>query len=170
MFETIAAQAAAQAAQKTIEKSFTDKTTAKEEIERIREIMRAENLTRTHLKELRNLLVGINIKLVNFDDHDRTTIGHLLTHIENLFQAEEELYEYVEKSKMRNASTEAIQLLMNGRKKIEHNLKIMTDVYLYCVNSSLSVTAVGFQSYTQNKFEFTYPTANPPTIQNTAQK
>lgn len=139
------------------EKSFTDKTLAREEIERIREIMKEVELSRSQIHELRNLLVGINIKLVNLDDNDRAVIGHLLAHLESLFQVEEELFEYIELIKLqKNIGNDSLKLLISGRKKMEHNLKFMTDVYLYCVNSSLSLTAAAFNSYTSNKYEYSY--------------
>ncbi len=143
--------------QKTIERTFTDKTLGKEEIERIRIIMRNYTLSREQLAELRNLLVGSHLKLVNFDEKDRTIIGYWLNFIENFFQAEEELYAYYTSIKdVDEIQNSTKKLLIKAREKMENNLKFIIDIYLFGVNSSLSIEATGFRSYLVSKFEFPY--------------
>lgn len=149
-----------EAIQQPIEKSFVDKTMAKEEIERIRNLLKKDFLDRSSMHELRNLLVGFNLKLVNFDDGERILVGHFLNYIENLFLAEEELYQYVLLVKDRDGYVNAVKLLENARVRLENTLKFYVDVYLYIVNSSLAIGAVAFNAHTTGRYEYTYNQPN----------
>ncbi|MEM4364072.1 MAG: hypothetical protein QXS90_02215 [Candidatus Diapherotrites archaeon] len=138
------------------EKSFVDKTMAKEEIERIRGLLKRDFLDRSSMHELRNLLVGFNLKLVNFDDNERILVGLFLNYIENLFLAEEELYQYVELIKTRPGYENSVKLLNSSRVRLENTLKFYVDVYLYIINSSLAVGAVAFNAHTTGRYEYVY--------------
>ena len=76
------------------EKSFIDKLLAKEESNRIRELIRKEKLGRSDLLELLYLLSGTEAKLLNYGPWDRYVILKFFVWIREFTKIAEMLYDY----------------------------------------------------------------------------
>ncbi|MFW6121189.1 MAG: hypothetical protein ACOC80_09875 [Petrotogales bacterium] len=149
------------------EKTFIDKVLDRKDSERLRELMMEEELTRGQLLELLYIIVSINTKLVNYSDWDRYLLGKFLAWIRDFCTLHECLLDYIdeyverevictdkeEKLKIQNV----INTLYQIRKHESHNLKFLIDVFLYLSNSTLSISAVAFDTLSKSRFEYSYP-------------
>lgn len=54
-------------------------------------------------------------------------------------------------------SSDAVSMLENNERLIEHNAKFLIDLYLNIARTSLSVNAQGFRDVLTNRFEVMYP-------------
>jgi hypothetical protein len=176
---------------KDAEKSFIDKVLDRKDSERLRDLMMKPELTRTELLELLYIIVSINTKLVNFSDWDRYLLGKFLAWIRDFCTLHESLLDYMESINQMDADyakelvtatgdrkkivTEELRLMQDIKRSLEqvrrydsHNLKFLTDIYLYLSNSTLSIGATAFDTLSKNRYEYTYPgqgyaPASPPT-------
>lgn len=142
-----------------VEKSFIDKVTAKADVEEIKELMQKDDLERTDLLRLLYLLSAIEIKLCNFGDWDRYLQGKFFAWIRDFVASTELLFDYQDKIKKKEVMVNSNTSIMldNIRKKMLHNVKFLCDVYLYLGRSTLSLSAVGFDTLTSNRYEYAYP-------------
>lgn len=160
------------------EKTFIDKVLDRKDSERLRELMTIEELTRSEILEMLYIIVSINTKLVNFSDWDRYLLGKflawirdfctlhetLLDYIQELRQDEKEILAMINKEQPTEKDNENIIDLDNIRltmkqiqKHTSHNLKFLVDIYLYLSNSTLSISAVAFDTLSKSRFEYSYP-------------
>lgn len=160
------------------EKTFIDKVLDRKDSERLRELMMIEELNRDELLELLYLIVSINTKLVNFSDWDRYLLGKFLAWIRDFCTLHETLLDYMiemeaEKKSLKERVEESqdnevlleIQQELNDidmtmkqiQKHTSHNLKFLIDIFSYLANSTLSVSAVAFDTLSKSRFEYSYP-------------
>ena len=160
------------------EKTFIDKVLDRKDSERLRELMTIEELSRDEILELLYIIVSINTKLVNYSDWDRYLLGKflawirdfctlhetLLDYIDELEQDEQEILSNIDKENLTVQDIESTEDLENIRltmkqiqKHTSHNLKFLVDIYLYLSNSTLSVSAVAFDTLSKSRFEYSYP-------------
>ena len=145
------------------EKTFIDKVLAKDDVDRIREIIKKPKLKRSELLELLYLISGTESKLLNYSDWDRYVILKFFVWIREFIKVAELLYDYqddLEKRKKKGTyeiSERTKQLIDNNQRLIEHNAKFLIDLYLNIGRTSLSIGATGILEFVRNKFEISYP-------------
>lgn len=143
---------------KNPEKTFIDKLLAKDDIEKIREIIRKENLTRQDILDLLYLLSSSESKLYNFSEWDRHVILKFYVWIREFCKVAEQLYDYTDRLGRKGIKNETLkQLLKNNKLLIQHNIKFVVDLYLNICRTSLSLGATGFMELLKNKYEMIYP-------------
>src|SRR6056297_2048732 len=79
------------------EKTFIDKLLGKNDVERVRELVRKEKLTREELLELLYSLTGTEMKLLNLGTWDRYVILKYFVWIRDFVKNIEIMYDYQEK-------------------------------------------------------------------------
>jgi len=141
------------------EKSFIDKVLAKNDVEKIKDLMKKEKLERTDLLELLYMLPSIEIKLVNMGEWERYLLGKFFSWIRDFVASAELLYDYLDKIdtgeiKVTEKTKKALE---NTQKLILHDIKFLVDVFFYLARSTLSLGATGFDTLTKSRFEYYYP-------------
>lgn len=138
------------------EKTFVDKILDRQDVERIRQLMRKEELNRNELLELLYLLAGIEVKLCNMGEWDRYLLGKYFAWIRDFVSLAEAIFDYMQDPDVQ-LDEESEKLLENIRKNITHAVKFNADVYLYLLRSTLSLGGAGFDTLTKTRFEYFYP-------------
>ncbi len=148
------------------EKTFIDKLLSKEDINRVRELIKKEKLTRTELLELLYMLTSTESKLVNYSAWDRYVILKFFIWIRDFVKLAEDFYDYQEylqklEKEGQIQSKVTWDLIHNTQSLIEHNSKFLIDLYFNIARTTLSVGATGFMEILKQKFEIFYkePTA-----------
>jgi len=173
-----------------IEKTTIDKVLARQDADRVREIVRKTELTREDVSELRDLLASPEIKMLSYDEWKwyvqlkfYTWVTEIIKHAEMTYD-----YEYIllkksntclhcEKEIKSKINTDLCQcaiktskvkisqntetLLRNNRMIMQFCIKLMVETYLNIGRSSLSIGATGFLETLKNKFEMQYSGDNP---------
>jgi hypothetical protein len=152
------------------EKTYIDKLIDKNDIEKIKELVKKEKLTRSELLELMYMCLGAESKLVNYSEWDRYVILKFFVWIREFIKIAELMFdvkEYFEKQeKIYNAtggkdgfkmSERAETMLNSNQRLIEHNAKFLVDLYLNIARTTLSVSGKGFFELLKAKFEISYP-------------
>ncbi len=169
------------------EKSYIDKLLAKSDVDRIRELIRTNKLTREDLLELLYLLSGNESKLLNYGEWDRYIILKFFVWIREFVKIAEIMFDYQDDLKVREntckhcrklrepkqddnnkcgckefvpvskLSERTKQLLFNNERYIEHNVKFLIDLYLNIGRTTLSLGATGIMELLKNKYEVIYP-------------
>jgi len=140
---------------KTNERSFVDKILGKDDIEKLRALMKKTELSREDLLELLYLVSSSEVKLYNFDDRERYVMMKMFVWIREFVKILEQQYDLdIDKNKL--FTNEGRVLLKNSRSLMEHNIKFLIDLYLNISRSTLSKKGFGFTELLQNKFEFRY--------------
>lgn len=146
------------------ERTFVDKVLDRQDVERIRELMRKEDLSRDELLELLYLLAGIEVKLVNMGEWDRYLLGKYFAWIRDFVSVAETIFDYVEDPSI-EVDEETKKLLENIKKNVMHAVKFNADVYLYLMRSTLSLGGAAFDTLTKARFEYHYPDSSKETQQ-----
>jgi hypothetical protein len=170
------------------EKTFIDKVLAKEDSNKIRELIGKNNLNRSELMLLLNTIVGTEAKLLNYSEWDRYIILKFFVWVREFVKIAELNFDIMDKIhdkkntcgackkhiKTKDTSfkcacinpvplwykSEVLNSLINTNTQlIEHNVKFLIDLYLNISRTSLSLGASGFQELVRNKFEISYPEA-----------
>jgi len=154
----------------SVEKTFVDKTLAKEEVNEIKELMQKSSLNREDLLKLLYLLAGNEVKLLNFGAYDRYLLGKFFAWVRDFVSCSEILFDYkdkVDEGKIK-ISPMAKQALLNSEKMLLHDIKFVIDVYCYLGRSTLSLGATAFDTLTSQRFEYAYSNApgSPSTPEN----
>lgn len=157
---------------RTVERTTIDKLLGKEDIARIREIIKKENLTRQDIRELNSMMASSESKIANLGEWDRYVIMKYYVWIQEMLVVGELLLDY-ENQKINQ--TEAIrkakkfstftptkktkQMYNNIKLQWEHNFKLMLNLYLNIMRTSLSLGGTAFKELLTNKFEgiYNYP-------------
>ena len=148
------------------EKTFIDKILAKDDVNALRELVKKPRLNRQDLLDILYLLSSAESKLLNYGEWDRYVILKFFVWIREFVEAAELLYDYVDDREKRIKSSipsemivenvEVSQLLDNARRRLEHSVKFLIDVYLNINRTTLSLGASGFKEILNNKFEINY--------------
>lgn len=168
------------------DKTFVDKLLGKDEVERVRELIKKSNLKRGEILEILYLLVGQESKLVNYSENDRYVILKFFVWIREFVKITETLFDYhddlelaqklcskcnkrfieetnfkkecvCDKPEPRVLLTErSKKALYNVERNIEHATKWIIDLYLNISRTTLSVGATGFSELLKNKYELQY--------------
>jgi hypothetical protein len=169
------------------EKTFVDKILAKDDVLRVRELLRKKKLDREDYSELLNLMSGNEAKLLNYSEWERYLILKFFIWIRDFLKVAELLYDYQDDLKKKEnvcskckklfnkfennkaeckcenpeplltISTRTRKILDNIEKLCEHNLKFLIDLYFNISRTGLSVGATGLLEIIKNKYEISYP-------------
>jgi hypothetical protein len=141
------------------EKTFIDKLLAKEEVQKVRNIIKKDKLSRSDLLELLDLMSGTEKKLLNYSSWDRYVIQKYFVWIRDFVALAEMFYDYEEflKEKKINLSPEGKKVYSNIMRQIQHSIKFLVDLYFNIERSTLSLGGSGFFEILKNKFEIDYP-------------
>jgi hypothetical protein len=150
------------------EKTFIDKLLGKNDVDRVRELVRKEKLTREELLELLYSLSGTEMKLLNMGSWDRYVILKYFVWIRDFVKNIEIMYDYQEKissSKQgllidKKRQERLNKLIAENEKLAEHMIKFMVDLYFNMARTTLSLNATGFMELLKNKYEVLYPNQN----------
>ena len=146
------------------DKTFSDKLFAKDDVDKLRNLVKKPNLTRTDLLEILYLMSGNEQKLLNFGEWDRYVSLKFFVWIREFAKVLEQFYDYKETLDKKTINQQyrltprAEQMLENIGQLMEHNLKFLVDLSLRIDRSTLSIGATGFLETLKNKFEMTYNT------------
>lgn len=141
------------------EKTFVDKVLAKDDIDKIRVLIKKTRLDRTDLLEILYLLSSSESKLLNYGEWDRYVILKFFVWIREFVKICEQLYDYQEdlEDKKIKLSKRTEQMFDNNMRLMEHNIKFLVDLYLNIGRTSLSIGATGLLEILKNKYEISYP-------------
>ncbi|WP_456477608.1 hypothetical protein [Geoglobus ahangari] len=142
------------------EKTWIDKILDRQDVERIRELMRKEELSRDDLLELLYLMAGNEIKLVNFGEWDRYLLGKYFAWIRDFVSLAETIFDYIDETKIDDPEVKSA--IDHITKQITHAVKFNVDVYLYLMRSTLSLGGAAFDTLTKSRFEYHYPSQIEP--------
>ena len=149
------------------EKTFIDKLLAKDESQRVKELVSKKDLKREEMLELLYLLSSTEAKLVNYSEWDRYVILIYFVWIRQFIKICENLYDYEDDLKIKEKQNKIVisnrthKLLNNIRRNLEHAAKFNIDLYFNIARTTLSLHATGFIEMLKNKFEISYPDGNP---------
>lgn len=141
------------------EKTWIDKILDRHDVERVRELIRKEDLNRNELLELLYLLAGNELKLVNFGDWDRYLLGKYFAWIRDFVSVAEGVFDFIDGLMKEEYDEDTKKAAENVKKHILHAVKFNVDVYFYLMRSTLSISASAFDTLTKSRFEYAYPQA-----------
>lgn len=141
----------------SIEKSVLDKLFAKEEINKITEIHKKTNPTRQDMQELKQLLTGMESKLLNFDEDYPHILGRYLVRIIETFSFYESMEEFYARVKPHLTEERTIELFESMIYKLKATCLTYSSNFQWIERSTMSVEGAGFYNALTNKFELSYP-------------
>lgn len=158
-------QLAAQVFNQNSEKTFISKVLGEKDSERLRQLVKKQNLTREDMLEMLYLLSGVNSKLLNFGAWDRYIILKYFVWVREIVKISELFFDYedemnkLESEKRLLLTPETKRLIKNSKIQLEHSIKFLVDLYLNISNTTVSLGMSGLQELVRNRFEFAYPTS-----------
>lgn len=150
-----------------VEKTFIDKILAKDEVERVRQLVRKDRLKRQDILEILYMLSGVESKLWNFSAWDRYINCKFFVWIREFVMLMELIMDHKDDMQIKqkkgliSLSPRYIKLLDDIQRQAEHNVKFLIDLYFNIGRTTLSNGATGFLEALRNKFDINY-TAPPP--------
>lgn len=147
----------------TNEKTYTDKVLAREDVNRLRDLVRKDPLVREDLLEILYLLSGVESKLVNYNEWDRYIILKYFVWVREFVRACELMYDFEDDMKIKNwaLSPQAKNILNNNRRLMQHNAKFLVDLYLNMSRTTLSKGGGMVKDLVTNKYDISYPQLAP---------
>lgn len=145
------------------EKTFIDKVLAKDDVNRIKELIKKATLTREELLEILYLISGTEAKLLNYGEWDRYVILKFFVWIREFIKIAELLFDYDDflKEKENNGEVHLTdrtkKLLKNNALLIQHNAKFLIDLYLNIARTSMSLNSAAFLETIRGRYEVFYP-------------
>lgn len=154
------------------EKSFIDKLLAKDDVNKLRDLMKKDGWTRVDLSEILYLLSGNEQKLLNHSEYSRYFSLKFYVWVREFAKTIEEFYDYTDSLKDKEKETgkekgsfkltkTAKLLIKNILKELEHDLKFLIDLLLRMDRTSMSLGATAFMESLTNRYEVIYPQGTP---------
>lgn len=141
------------------EKTFIDKVLSRQDVERIRQLIKKPKLDRSELLDILYNVVGVEAKLANYSEWDRYLMNKFFVWLREFIKLAEQLFDYIEyldKNPEYEISHRGKLLLENSRALLEHNCKFLIDLYLNIARTSMSIGATGWLELVRNKYEVAY--------------
>jgi len=141
------------------ERTFADKVLAKDDVNRLRDLIRKAKLNREDMLEIPYLMSGTEAKLQNYDAWDRYVILKFFVWIRDYIKMCEILFDYEERlDKHPQGLTGQNRVIFdNCTARMQHDVKFLVDLYLNICRTSMSIGGTGFIELLKNKFEVHYP-------------
>jgi len=143
-----------------VEKSLLDKLFAKEEIAKITEIHKKANPSREDMQELKQLLTGMESKLLNFDEDYPHILGRYLVRIIETFSFYEAMDEFYGRIKIHLTEDRTKELYETMIYKLKATCLVYSSNFQWIERSTMSIQGSGFFNALTNKFELSYPQMN----------
>lgn len=157
------------------EKTFTDKSLAKDEIAKIEQIIKKFDLSKEDWSQLMYLLAGVESKLLNYDDDQQIILAKWFTYLKDFVDFQIILLSYKEmlekkekESKKEKDPSKHFELKPHSWRGMEKLIKIhgmetkfLIDAFFFVGRTSLSVGGVGFTSINTDKYEYNYTQQQP---------
>jgi len=145
---------------KDYEKSFLDKPLAKEDVAKIKELMRKPHLTKEELTEVYHHVATNEVKLLNWQENDKYQLTECVITLESLFNLAMQIYDITEDVQKENPGSKAASVWKANRDVAERNIRTLLTLYLYMSRGTLSLEGTGFDKIITNRHEYIYPQAN----------
>jgi|TARA_Y100000310_G_scaffold345632_1_gene467510 hypothetical protein len=156
-----------------VEKTFIDKTMAKEDIAELKELMLKETWTLSEMFQVLYLVAGTERKLEYYNGLDRYILSMYFVTIRSLVRYVEGNYKYKEKLIKRKDEffPETFIALDNGIREAIGDIKFLIDDFLINARSTQSIGGHAFNSIYTTGFEMRYQgLPNQPQIEPQKQK
>jgi len=148
---------AKQMQQTSFDKSLLDKLFAKDEIVKITNIHKKTNPTREDMQELKQLLTGMEAKLLNFDEDYPHILGRYLVRIIETFSFYESMEEFYGRIKQYLTEDRTKELYETMIYKLKATCLVYSSNFQWIERSTMSIEGSGFFNALTNKFELSYP-------------
>ncbi|MEM4878276.1 MAG: hypothetical protein QW616_05975 [Thermoplasmata archaeon] len=136
------------------EVALSDKLLAKDTLEKIRLLIKKEELTLEEMNEVLYLLASDEIKLLNFTYNDRYILGKFYAWIREFVKLVEEIQRFEKDYKK---LTEEQKITLQKIKQImSHNFKFLVDVFAFLSRSTMSINSKAFEEFLKQKYEYEY--------------
>ena len=148
--------------QRDTEKTFIDKLLAKDDIARIKELMRKNGLKREELLELLYMLSSSESKLLMLPEYHRYVLLKYFVWVREFVKICEFNFDYRENLNRKvqsgrfKLSDRAKRILDDNTKMLEHNTKFLVDLFLMIARTSLSLNGAAFGELLKQRFELQY--------------
>jgi len=142
------------ALKKNNEKSLTDKLLGRDDIEKIRLLMKKTELSREDLLDLLYSISSSESKLYNFDVRERYVMMKFFVWLRDFIMILEYMYE--QEKVVANTTPLGKELFKKTKLMMEHNAKFLIDLYFNISRTTLSKDGTMFRQFLENKFEFSY--------------
>lgn len=145
-----------------IEKSYTDKLTAKDEMNDIRQIFRKSELNRSDLHDILSLMASSETKLVQFNEWERYIVLKLFVWLREFCKIMELMIDYKDyletkhKAGDLNFTDRAKVSFNNAYKTGWGNARAIVELYFMIMRTSLSINGRLISDLTKDKFEIQY--------------
>ena len=156
------------------EKSNVDVILARRDIEKIRQIINKEEMSREDISELFYLLSGAEVKVLSFKEYDRYLLAKFLTWVGefvNMSLSLHDIYDKEKKLKAKNGNKkekeeldETKQMLHKAVTGMHSTLRYLVSIYLFVARSTLSIGGKAFEEFTKEKIEYLYPNQQPTAV------
>jgi len=141
----------------SFDKSLLDKLFAKDEIEKITTIHKKTSPTREDMQELKQLLTGMESKLLNFDEDYPHILGRYLVRIIETFSYYESMEEFYSRIKDHLTEPRTKELYASMIYKLKATCLFYSSNFQWIERSTMSIQGSGFFNALTNKFELSYP-------------
>lgn len=143
-----------------MERTFIDKIMSRKEVQEITNLIMKDDLTRSDLMRLLNLLTANELKLANLGEYTTYLLGKYYTWVCDLGKVAEFLYEYEAKISTYGFSPEGTKeisdILSETKKLMLRDVKFAVNIFLYIVRSSLALSALAFDTLSKQRYEYEY--------------
>lgn len=145
------------------EKTNYDKTLSKDEVFRLREIVRKEVFNIADIQECQNILVSTEVKLTNFDDWDRYIVGKYYIWLSEFAKRyskslrAKKFYDEITSELSDRTKKARIEI----EKEYAETYKLMVHVYCYLIRSPLSIGGTLINRFTTQRQEIEYKGSLP---------
>lgn len=142
----------------TSEKSYLDKLFSKEDVDRVRNLIKKPKLNRSELKELFSMLSSNEAKKWNYGADDRYIMAKYFVWIREFVAIAEGMYDYEENldQKKVKISKQSKKIFEDNVALMEHSIMFMVDLYFNLARTTLSLGGTGFLEALKNKYEMQY--------------
>ncbi|MEM4757774.1 MAG: hypothetical protein QW184_01310 [Nanopusillaceae archaeon] len=134
--------------------ALSDKLLAKDTLEKIRLLIKKDELTLEEMNEILYLLASDEIKLLNFSYSDRYILGKFYAWIREFVKLVEEIQRFEKDYKK---LTDEQKITIQKIKQImSHNFKFLVDVFAFLARSTMSINSKAFEEFLKQKYEYEY--------------
>ena len=142
------------------ERTSVDKPLAKEDVQRVKELMKKQHLSKEELTEVYHHVSTTEIKLLNFGVNDKYQLTECIITMDSIFNAAMQIYDIYEtlpQTPSSDIEKQTKELWMQNRTLGERCVRTLLTHYLYMSRGTLSLDGVGFDKVITSRHEIVYP-------------
>lgn len=137
-------------------RTFIDKLLAKDDVFRMRELHKQNQLGQNDIMEMLQLMAGNESKLLNFDENERYIFGRYFIRIREGFSIDEKLWNLYDELKTFCDDPEVLGVWEENLKLVNNTGKFFVDNFQWLSRSGMSISGIGFEKILKHKFEVAY--------------